>query len=161
MLVRSCPLLPITVLSSQHCPPPPHHSPYLPITVPSCLFLLSRPSHHCPPPPYHCPLLPITVSSLPPLSPPPHHCPLLPITSCYHGRLFIPQSIPSSPYSGQLLLCVSDQVVCQQFRSRLSGDLLVWARDWTHLDEQCGMYCQPPSRLKTQMESFVWSFSAY
>ncbi|KAL5475583.1 hypothetical protein EMCRGX_G025414 [Ephydatia muelleri] len=30
--------------------------------------------------------------------------------------------------------------------SRLSGDRLVWARDWTHLDEQCGMDCQPPSR---------------
>ncbi|KAL5515778.1 hypothetical protein EMCRGX_G000995 [Ephydatia muelleri] len=31
--------------------------------------------------------------------------------------------------------------------SRLSGDHLVWARDWTHLDEQCGMDCrQPPSR---------------
>ncbi|KAL5481601.1 hypothetical protein EMCRGX_G021796 [Ephydatia muelleri] len=25
-------------------------------------------------------------------------------------------------------------------------DHLVWARDWTHLDEQCGMDCQPPSR---------------
>ena len=35
-------------------------------------------------------------------------------------------------------------MVCQSSGSRLSGDHLVWARDWTHLDEQCGMDCQPP-----------------
>ncbi|KAL5494146.1 hypothetical protein EMCRGX_G015424 [Ephydatia muelleri] len=39
-----------------------------------------------------------------------------------------------------------EMVVCQQFRFQAQWDRLVWARDWTHLDEQCGMDCQPPSR---------------
>ena len=137
MLVRCCPLL-MTVpsfpslSSSPHCPPPSHHCPILPITVPSCLFLLSRHSHHCL-------LLPITVPSGPSLSPPPHHITL-------SWQVVFPPEYSSSPQSGQLkeLLCVSEVYIPRWSAScsgsRLSGDYLVWARD---LDEQCGMYCQP------------------
>ena len=80
MLVRCCPLLmtvpsfPSLSSSSPHCHPPPHHCPLLPITVPSCLFLLSRPSHHCP-------LLPITVSSFPS-----HH---VIMAGCFSLRVFL------------------------------------------------------------------------
>ena len=165
-----CSLLPITVPSFSSLSPPSHHCPLLPITVPS-FPSLSPPSHHCPllpitvsllpillsPLSHHCPLLPTTVPSSPSLSPPPHHCPLLPITSCYHGRLFFPPLL--SRYSLLLpiwsvkknSLSVSEVYIprwsASSSGSRLSGDHLVWARDWTHLDEQCGMDCrQPPSR---------------
>ena len=143
-----CPLLPITVPSSPSLSPPPHHCSLLPITVPSSPSLF--------PPPHHCPLLPITVPfvlSFPSLSPPPHHCPShhVIMADCFSPttlKVFPPP--PNLVSLKELLLSVSEvyrpRWSASSSGSRLSGDHLVWARDWTHLDEQCGMDCQPPSR---------------
>ena len=96
------PLLPVTVPSSPSLSPPSCHCPLLPTTVPS-VPSLSPPSHHCP-------LFPITVPSFPSLSPPPHHCLFFPIT--------VPSSPPLSPPPHHIML--SWHIVLPPLLSRYS-----------------------------------------